>query len=100
MHSGRYCPWFRVIRQRQASMPGVSRSDMQIAAIVIGLAITAVAIALVTRTVMNMRKVIMVGQPAAPSRYEGKADRWKNVALESLGHTRLLKWRLIGFLHL
>ncbi|MDR1999026.1 MAG: (Fe-S)-binding protein, partial [Frankiaceae bacterium] len=73
---------------------------MQIAAIVIGLAVTAAAIALVTRTVMNIRRVIMVGQPAPPARYEGKGDRVKNLLLESLGHTRLMKWGVIGALHL
>jgi Fe-S oxidoreductase len=73
---------------------------MQIALMIIGIAITVVAVALVSRTVINIRKVIMIGQPVDPARYEDKASRWKNLGFESLGHTRMLKWGLIGTLHL
>ena len=71
---------------------------MQIALLILSLAVTAVAVALVTRTIQAFLKIVRIGQPA-PTRTVDPAVRTKNLLVESLGHTRMLKWTLIGIAH-
>jgi Fe-S oxidoreductase len=46
-----------------------------------------------------MVRVIRLGQPVAPARFEGKAQRTATMLRETLGHTRMLKWSGIGLAH-
>ena len=71
---------------------------MQVVAIVVSLAITAVAVALVTKAVMQMTSVIGLGQPAV-GRKDNPGARWKNMFVETLGHTRMLQRRWVGIMH-
>jgi len=71
---------------------------MQIALLILSLAVTAVAVALVTRTIQAFLKIVRIGQPD-PTRTVDPAVRTKNLLVESLGHTRMLKWTLIGIAH-
>jgi Fe-S oxidoreductase len=71
---------------------------MQLAAIVISLAVTAVAVALVARAVTRIVAVIRTGQPD-PRRADAKGSRLATVLRETLGHTRMLKWGVVGAAH-
>ncbi|MGH3358506.1 MAG: (Fe-S)-binding protein, partial [Nocardioidaceae bacterium] len=71
---------------------------MQVLAIVVSLAITAVAVALVTTAVMRMLGVIHIGQPAV-GRKDNPGARWRNMLKETLGHTRMVQWHWIGIMH-
>ena len=71
---------------------------MQVFAIVVSLAITAVAVALVTKTVGQMIAVIRLGQPVV-GRTDDPGARWITLAKETLGHTRMLQWHWIGVMH-
>jgi Fe-S oxidoreductase len=71
---------------------------VQVIASIIGLAVTAVAVVLVTRTVRRMISVIRLGQPD-PTRTGNPAGRTKQMLIETLGHTRMLKWTVVGTAH-
>ena len=71
---------------------------MRVVAIVLSTVITLVAIALVARTAASMVGVARLGQPAV-GRTDRPADRWRTMLRETLGHTRLLKWTLVGAAH-
>ncbi len=71
---------------------------VQVIASIIGLGITAVAIVLVTRTVRRMISVIRLGQPD-PTRTANPAGRTRTMLTETLGHTRMLKWTVVGTAH-
>ncbi|HEU4547118.1 MAG TPA: heterodisulfide reductase-related iron-sulfur binding cluster [Microlunatus sp.] len=71
---------------------------MQVVAIVVSLAITAVAVVLAVRAVRSMLSVIRLGRPAV-GRSDRRGERWKGLVTETLGHTRMLQWRRVGFLH-
>ncbi len=71
---------------------------MQVFAIVVSLAITAVAVALTIKTVRQMVSVIRLGQPAV-GRTDNPRSRWVTLAKETLGHTRMLQWHWIGVMH-
>ena len=71
---------------------------MQIALLILSLLVTVVAVALVTRTIKGFLKVLKLGQPD-PTRTADPVDRTKNMLVETLGHTRMLKWTLIGIAH-
>ncbi|MBC9732657.1 heterodisulfide reductase-related iron-sulfur binding cluster [Nocardioides marmotae] len=71
---------------------------MQIFAIVVSLAIAAVGIALFARAVRNMLRVIRVGQPAM-NRTDQPVQRAWVVVKETLGHTRMLQWKVVGVAH-
>ncbi|CAN5371730.1 heterodisulfide reductase-related iron-sulfur binding cluster [soil metagenome] len=71
---------------------------MQVFAIVVALAITAVAVALTVKTVRQMVSVIRLGQPAV-GRTDNPRSRWATLAKETLGHTRMLQWHWIGVMH-
>ena len=70
---------------------------MQILAIVVSLAITAVGVALFGKTIGHMVSVIKLGQPAG--RTDNPGQRSATLAKETLGHTRMLQWSHIGVLH-
>ena len=71
---------------------------MQILAIVVSLAITAVAVVLAVRTIRSMLSVIRLGRPAV-GRSDRRGARWKGLVTETLGHTRMLQWQRVGVLH-
>lgn len=70
---------------------------MQIFAIVVSLAIAAVGIALFVRAIREMIAVIKVGTPT--SRSDNPGSRTVTLLKESLGHTRMLQWTLVGAAH-
>ena len=71
---------------------------MQVVAIVVSLAITAVAVALAARAVASMVRVVRMGQQTH-NRTDNPGTRWKNMLVETLGHTRMLQWHWIGIMH-
>ena len=71
---------------------------VQIVSTVIAAAVTVVAIALVVRAVRTMVKVMRQGQPD-PTRSGDKGRRTAMMLRETLGHTRMLKWSVVGAAH-
>ena len=71
---------------------------MQIFAIVVSLAITAVAVIMTTRAVRSILGVIGQGQ-AAPGRSDAPLSRLITMVKETFGHTRMLQWTWVGTLH-
>ncbi len=71
---------------------------MQVVAIVVSLAITAVAVVLAVRAIRSMVAVIRLGRPEV-GRDDRKPERWKGLVAETLGHTRMLQWQRVGVLH-
>jgi Fe-S oxidoreductase len=71
---------------------------VQVTAIVVSLAITAVAVALFVRAIRQILAVVRSGQPTL-GRTDRKAARWATMLRETLGHTRMLQWSLIGTMH-
>ena len=61
-------------------------SPLQIVALVVCLAVTAVAIALVTKTVRHFLSVFRLGQPDA-TRVDNPGERTRTLLREFLGHT-------------
>ncbi|MEU4214247.1 (Fe-S)-binding protein [Actinoplanes sp. NPDC026623] len=70
----------------------------QIVATVLAGVVTLVAVALAVRAVMSMTAVIRRGQ-ADPERFAGKGTRTKTMLVETAGHTRMLKWGVVGAAH-
>ncbi|HEY0002558.1 MAG TPA: (Fe-S)-binding protein [Actinoplanes sp.] len=71
----------------------------QIVATVLAGAVTLVAIVLAVRAVLTITAVIRQGRPD-PERLAGdKGPRVKTMLVETLGHTRMLKWSAIGAAH-
>lgn len=70
---------------------------MQMFAIVVSLAATAVAVVLTTRAVRHMVGVIRTGQPV--TRTDQPVARLLTMLKESVLHTRMLQWHWIGILH-
>src|SRR5690242_16733542 len=64
----------------------------------IALAATVVAVALVARAVWRMVRVIRLGQPD-PERFTAKGARLRTMLVETLGHTRMLRWTVVGAAH-
>jgi len=71
---------------------------VQIVATVLAGAVTLVAVALAVRAVMQITAVIRQGRPD-PERFTGKGARTRTMLVETLGHTRMLKWTVIGAAH-
>jgi len=71
---------------------------MQVAAVVVCLAVTAVAIALFARAAAQIVGVVRIGRPAA-GRTDGPGARTATMLAETLGHTRMLQWGLVGTVH-
>jgi Fe-S oxidoreductase len=71
---------------------------VQIVAVTLAGLITVVGIALVVRAVMRMVAVVRLGQPD-PERFDRKGARLRTMLTETLGHTRMLRWTVIGAAH-
>ncbi len=71
---------------------------MQIFAIVVSLAIAAVGIALFVKAIRSIIATVKIGQPAV-GRNDDKGARWTNMFKETLGHTRMLQWTVVGIGH-
>ena len=71
---------------------------MQIVAIVVSLAITAVAVVLSVLAVRRMVAVIRLGRPTI-NRTDRPGRRWRTMITETFGHTRMLQWGPIGVMH-
>jgi Fe-S oxidoreductase len=71
---------------------------VQIVATVLAGAVTLVAVVLAVRAVMRITAVIRQGKPD-PERFTGKGARTRTMLVETLGHTRMLKWSVIGAAH-
>jgi Fe-S oxidoreductase len=71
---------------------------VQLFAIVVSFAILVVAVALFVRAITQIVAVIRTGQPVV-GRSDHKAARWTTMLRETLGHTRMLQWSLVGVLH-
>lgn len=71
---------------------------MQIIAIVVSLAITAVAVGLAVQAVRSMLAVIRTGQPDG-TRSDQPGRRLATMLKETVGHTRMLQWTWIGVMH-
>ena len=71
---------------------------VQIVTSVVAATITVVAVVLAVRAVRRMLAVIRLGQPD-PTRFGDKPTRLKRMLTETLGHTRMLKWSVVGAAH-
>ena len=71
---------------------------MKILAIVLALAVSVLGVALFARAVASIVGVIKLGGPTF-GRTDHRADRWKHLLAETLGHTRMLQWNKIGIAH-
>jgi Fe-S oxidoreductase len=71
---------------------------VQIVAVTLAGVITAAGTALVVRAVMRMLAVIRLGQPD-PERFDRKGARLRTMLTETLGHTRMLRWTVVGAAH-
>ncbi|GAB3949356.1 hypothetical protein GCM10027614_48060 [Micromonospora vulcania] len=72
--------------------------SVQIVTTILAAAITAVAVWLAVCAVLKLVAVIRLGQPA-PERFGDKATRTKTMLVETAGHTRMLKWGVVGAAH-
>jgi Fe-S oxidoreductase len=71
---------------------------VQAFAIAVSLAILVVAVALFVRAIRHIVGVVRTGQPVT-GRSNNKSARWTTMLRETLGHTRMLQWSLVGALH-
>jgi hypothetical protein len=71
---------------------------MQILAIVVSLAIAAVGIALFVKAIRSIIATLKIGQPTV-GRTDDKSARTVTMLKETLGHTRMLQWTLVGAAH-
>ncbi|MDG4794800.1 (Fe-S)-binding protein [Micromonospora sp. WMMD1082] len=72
--------------------------SVQIVTTILAAAITAVAVWLAVRAVSKMVAVIRLGQPD-PTRFGDKGSRTKTMLAETAGHTRMLRWSVVGAAH-
>ncbi len=71
---------------------------VQIVATVLAGLVTLVAVVLAVRAVMQITAVIRLGRPD-PARFTDQGTRTRTMLVETLGHTRMLKWSVIGAAH-
>src|SRR4051794_19382932 len=71
---------------------------VQITATIVAAAITAVAAVLGVRAVLSMVAVVRIGQPDH-ERFTNKGQRLKTMLKETVGHTRMLRWGVVGASH-
>lgn len=71
---------------------------VQVIATTVAAVITVVATVLVVRTVRRMLSVVRLGQPD-PTRGGPRGLRLKTMLAETLGHTRMLRWTVVGAAH-
>ncbi|MGI3781221.1 MAG: hypothetical protein ACRYG2_10640, partial [Janthinobacterium lividum] len=67
------------------------------AGIVVALAVSVVGVALFVRAVRTIVGVVSLGGPARRDDQPGR--RWRNLLVETLGHTRMLQRPLVGVAH-
>jgi Fe-S oxidoreductase len=72
--------------------------SVQLVVAPVALAATVVALALVVRAVRRMLRVIRLGRPD-PERFTAKGARLRTMLIETLGHTRMLRWTVVGASH-
>ncbi|RKR89191.1 Fe-S oxidoreductase [Micromonospora pisi] len=72
--------------------------SVQIVTTAVAAAVTAVAVVLAVRAVLRMVSVIRAGQPD-PTRTGNPALRTRTMLTETLGHTRMLRWSVVGAAH-
>ncbi|NLU77977.1 (Fe-S)-binding protein [Micromonospora sp. HNM0581] len=72
--------------------------SVQIVTTILAAAITAVAVWLAVRAVSKMVAVIRLGQPD-PTRSGDRARRTRTMLAETAGHTRMLRWSVVGAAH-
>jgi Fe-S oxidoreductase len=72
--------------------------SVQIVTTILAAAITAVAVWLAVRAVMKMVAVIRLGRPD-PERFTDKGTRTTTMLAETAGHTRMLRWSVVGAAH-
>ncbi|MBQ1023168.1 (Fe-S)-binding protein [Micromonospora sp. C95] len=72
--------------------------SVQIVTTILAAAITAVAVWLAVRAVSKMVAVIRLGQPD-PTRSGDKISRTRTMLAETAGHTRMLRWSVVGAAH-
>ncbi|WP_250000626.1 (Fe-S)-binding protein [Actinoplanes sp. M2I2] len=70
----------------------------QIIATVLAGLVTVAAVVLAVRAVLTITAVIRLGQPD-PARFTDPRKRTRTMLVETLGHTRMLKWSAIGAAH-
>src|SRR3954453_20583327 len=73
-------------------------ASMQIFAIVVSLAVAAVGIALFLKAIREIIATVRIGQPTV-GRTADRGARWTNMLKETLGHTRMLQWSVVGIGH-
>ncbi|HEU4675071.1 MAG TPA: (Fe-S)-binding protein [Motilibacteraceae bacterium] len=71
---------------------------MQVLAVTVAIAVTLVALALVVQAALRITSVVQLGQPD-PARKTQYGQRTRTMLTETLGHTRMLKWSLVGSAH-
>jgi Fe-S oxidoreductase len=71
---------------------------VQIVATALAAAVTVVAVVLAVRAVLSMTAVIRLGRPD-PTRSGDRAARVRAMLAETAGHTRMLKWGVVGAAH-
>ncbi len=71
---------------------------MRTAAVVVALAATVLGVLLFARAVATVVGVLRTGGPTL-GRSDHPARRWRNLLVESLGHTRMLQWTRVGVAH-
>jgi Fe-S oxidoreductase len=72
--------------------------SVQIVTTVLAAAITVVAAWLAVRAVLRIVDVVRLGQPD-PERFTDKGARTRAMLTETLGHTRMLRWSVVGAAH-
>jgi Fe-S oxidoreductase len=81
-----------------AATAGGGFGALQIVTTAIAGLVTAVAVVLAVRAVRRMLAVIRLGQPD-PARGGNKGRRTATMLRETLGHTRMLRWTVVGAAH-
>ncbi len=72
--------------------------SVQLVAAPVAVVVTLVAITLVALAVRKMLRVIRLGKPD-PERFDRKGARLRTMLTETLGHTRMLRWTVVGAAH-
>nr|MDT0662800.1 (Fe-S)-binding protein [Micromonospora sp. DSM 115978] len=72
--------------------------SVQIVTTVLAAAVTVVAVWLAARAVLRMVAVIRLGQPD-PARFTDRGTRLRAMLTETVGHTRMLRWSVVGAAH-
>src|SRR2546429_8209249 len=72
--------------------------SVQLVVAPVALAATVVAVALVSGAERRRVKVLRLGHPV-PERFTAKGARLRTMLVETLGHTRMLRWTVVGAAH-